>query len=313
MYFPYVRGRQNELIALRELVDRGILSSQILPIIEPVKLSSTLCITIDKFISEGKKLGIICNPDVGTFDSDMNDLKNATLKDRYLELLNDSHIFKIHIMGKDSASQIAVWEDEKKIKKTDWIIINKKRDFLTDYSNIFNLETPQYVLIPNETSFMRKVKKNRVLVEDRFHKRDRNSDYLDNDDEFFSEDHLYYQENGFIGFSDYSVIGENYSESGFAAYAVAIHIIYFDEEGLLRVHHFVSDSNEDRYNQGKKFYQAVGKLSDWCRKNNIESTIGLQAFINHYNNQTFPGLGSAKKLSLMHHLELVGRYLDEVE
>ena len=42
MYFPYLRGRQFELIALRELVEKGVLSSRITPIIEPVKLSSTL-------------------------------------------------------------------------------------------------------------------------------------------------------------------------------------------------------------------------------------------------------------------------------
>lgn len=42
MYFPYLRGRQFELIALRELLENGVLSDRIIPIIEPVKLSSTL-------------------------------------------------------------------------------------------------------------------------------------------------------------------------------------------------------------------------------------------------------------------------------
>ena len=36
MYFPYLRGRQFELIALRELVGKDVLSSRITPIIEPV-------------------------------------------------------------------------------------------------------------------------------------------------------------------------------------------------------------------------------------------------------------------------------------
>ena len=38
MYFPYLRGRQFELIALRELVEKDVLSGRIMPIIEPVKL-----------------------------------------------------------------------------------------------------------------------------------------------------------------------------------------------------------------------------------------------------------------------------------
>lgn len=49
MYFPYLRGRQFELIALRELVEKGVLSSRITPIIEPVKLSSTLVKTIEAY------------------------------------------------------------------------------------------------------------------------------------------------------------------------------------------------------------------------------------------------------------------------
>ena len=42
MYFPYLRGRQYELLALRELVKNNLLGEHIIPIIEPVKLSSTL-------------------------------------------------------------------------------------------------------------------------------------------------------------------------------------------------------------------------------------------------------------------------------
>ena len=38
MYFPYLRGRQFELIALRELVEKDVLSSKIIPVIEPVML-----------------------------------------------------------------------------------------------------------------------------------------------------------------------------------------------------------------------------------------------------------------------------------
>ena len=69
MYFPYVRGRQYELLALRELEEKGLLGSRILPVIEPVKLSSTLYKTMEEFIERGQKLGIVCNPAVGSFDT----------------------------------------------------------------------------------------------------------------------------------------------------------------------------------------------------------------------------------------------------
>lgn len=165
------------------------------------------------------------------------------------------------------------------------------------------------MLIPDD--FRRKVRKNKVLFEDRFDKKDRNSDYQKNDDEFFTEDHLFCYEEGFKGFGDYSIIGKDYLEAGFAPYAVAIHVVYFAKDETLRVHHFVSDSNDDIQNPAKKFYEAVSKLAKWVEENNVFITAGLSTFLEHYRNQTYPGLGSVKKLSLMHHLELVGRYLDE--
>lgn len=87
--------------------------------------------------------------------------------------------------------------------------------------------------------------------------------------------------------------------------------MYFAEDSSLRVHHFVSDSNDDIQNPAKKFYEAVHKLSIWVNENDIPITTGLSGFLEHYYNQTYPGLGSVKKLSLMHHLELVGKYLDK--
>lgn len=41
MYYPYFRGRQNELLCLRELLDANRLSDHITPVLEPVKFSST--------------------------------------------------------------------------------------------------------------------------------------------------------------------------------------------------------------------------------------------------------------------------------
>ena len=80
MYFPYLRGRQNELLCLRELVDNNLLSSHIVPIIEPVRYSSTLFSTIKKFIMANKDIIIIRNPSVGNYNNDisgMNDKINS--------------------------------------------------------------------------------------------------------------------------------------------------------------------------------------------------------------------------------------------
>ena len=309
MYFPYVRGRQYELLALRELVSKDLLSSNILPVIEPVKLSSTLSKTMEEFTKKQKKLGIICNPAVGSFTNDMKNEEKDSNRQKFLSLLDDPFIVKAHIMKANSAKQIQNWKKVKNVQKNEWLVVCNNRDYVDSYLEIFQKNSPQYVLIPDE--FRRKIRHGKVLFEDRFEKCDRNSDYSKNLDEFFSEDHIFYYEEGYAGFGDYSVIGKDYLESGFAPYAVAIHIVYFAKDRSLRVHHFVSDSNDDIQNPAKKFYEAVRKLSIWVKKNDIPITTGLSGFLEHYDKQTYPGLGSVKKLSLMHHLELVGRYLDE--
>ena len=60
MYFPYLRGRQYELIALRELLENNKLSNNVIPIIEPVRLSPTLVSTLEGFKDRGEEV-FYCN------------------------------------------------------------------------------------------------------------------------------------------------------------------------------------------------------------------------------------------------------------
>lgn len=62
MYFPILRGRQFELLALRECINKKILSDRIIPIIEPVKASSTYTKTIDAFIEAKHPIAVVRNP-----------------------------------------------------------------------------------------------------------------------------------------------------------------------------------------------------------------------------------------------------------
>lgn len=129
-------------------------------------------------------------------------------------------------------------------------------------------------------------------------------------DEFFSADHLYYRDDNNIGFSDYSIIGKDYSETGFAPYAVALHIVYFDSEENLRIAHFVSDSNEDISDPAKKFKEAVEKMVHWNQERGIQ-TKGINLLERAYREGKYPGLGVIKKYTIMHHMELISQYLEK--
>ena len=43
------------------------------------------------------------------------------------------------------------------------------------------------------------------------------------------------------------------------------------------------------------------------------NTVGIKEFETAYYNKTYPGLGILKKYSIMHHLELMSKFLDEAE
>ncbi|WP_019914066.1 sce7725 family protein [Paenibacillus sp. HW567] len=310
MYFPYLRGRQNELLAIRELLDRECIRNGIIPVIEPVKLSSTLIKTMEYFIDRGQPLTIIHNPKVGTFTDDLKQLVESPLKDSYTKLMTNDKIIKGHILNRNSSGELTNLQAEG-IKRADVLMICEDRDMLDSYGQEINDNPAKYHFIPDESAFKRKLRTNRVLLDDKFTKQIRNVDYIKSDDEFFSEDHLYYREEGYVGFSDYSIVGKPYSESGFAPFAIAIHIVYFDSSYNLRIKHFVSDSNEDLNDPAGKFYEAITKLYKWYEMSNIK-TYGLDRLVRHFEAGTYPGLGIVKKLSIMHHLELVSQYLDGV-
>ena len=306
MYFPYLRGRQFELIALRELVEKDVLSSKIIPVIEPVKLSSTLLKTIEMYGNNNKKLAFITNPGVGSFKSEWREEKNKKLKENLKEYLKENdNILYMHIL-KPHENQDDFINKHAESMGT----ICDIRDANPVYTEFFSDREVKYNLIPDESGFRRKIRRNRVLLADKFNKQNRNNDYIRVDDEPFSEDHLFYSEDGYVGFSDYSVVGKDYSETGFAPYAVAIHIVYFDEDKSLRIKHFVSDSNDDISDQAGKFQEALTKLIVWNKEKRL-NTVAMREFEGLYEREAYPGLGTVKKLTIMHHLELIGQYLDE--
>lgn len=322
MYFPYVRGKQFELLALRELVSEDGLSRNITPIIEPVSIAATLTTTIQAFKEKNHPIAIILNPQVGSFISDRDSESPESTSGNgsyqaFVESLKSPNVIRAAIMDDDAPKLVSDWE-----KNPDFCqqgmrmmaILKDREKGLRAYKKCLrNNVRFEYTLIPEDRMLRRFIEDNdtkKVLFGDRFEKQPRNADYGD-DEEFFSDDHHFYQGEGFKGYSDYSVIGSDYVEGGFAPYAVAIHIVYFKDDDDLYVRHFVSDSNEDISDTAGKFREALKKLKAWTDTNTCKQTRGLRAFLNIYEKGTYHGLGFIKKLSLMHHMELIGTYLDQ--
>lgn len=303
MYFPYFRGRQYELLALRDLTKGGLISKNILPVIEPVKLTSTLDSALKAFADASLSAGLVFNPAVGDLANDFSSILPL------YELLSSDSIIPSVLINDSTFTCLSSLERISGVEKNTVLSVLDNRDSLNFYITEFAGVIPKFTLFPDERQIRRAVKGNKVLFDDKFNKQPKNADYPE--DEFFSEDHLYYAEEGYAGFGDYSIVGKDYNEGGWAPYAVVIHIVYFADDMTLRIKHFVSDSNEDTSDIAGKFYEAVSKLAEWYHNGQERQiTVGLQTFLNHYENRTYPGLPTLKKLSIMHHLELVGKFLD---
>ena len=320
MYYPYLRGRQNELLCLRELLNARKLSTKVIPIIEPVKFSSTFFSTLTKFIELGRTVIVIRNPKVGSFLKELTDMKMNIEKqndekkkiklqetlDKYRSVWNDSSIQKAYIVDSDIVSKIL----ENKIAGKDTVMINLKKGNYHFYEEYGDKITGKYTVVPKGEDFEDIIEDEMIMLEDGYRKAKRNIDYIQNPDEAFSRNHIVYKKRGFVGFSDFSIVGNEYEESGFAPLAIAIHIMYFGNKEELRVHHFVSESNESISDPARKFEEAMNSLIEWEGFDDLPQTIGLKSLVECYDVGKFPGLGVIKKYSLMHHIEMMGKYLE---
>ena len=305
MYFPYLRGRQFELLAIRELIEHNCISNNIIPIIEPVRASSTLLKTIIQCKEANQHIAFIINPHVGSFSKEFREFEKSN---ELLTAIKDSTI-KACVVDQTINDQVNRLTKTFNSSIEDSLFVFDKKDYIESYLLAINNSHAKFNLIPDERDFRRSIRDNRVLLSDAFDSKDRNSDYSDAP-ELYSRDQIYYKEDGYIGFADYSIVGNRFSEAGFAPYCLVIHIVYFDEKKQLLIRHFKSSSNEDATDPANKFREALQKLRLWNEKQKLD-TYAMRQFKKMYDDGSYPGLGTIKKLSLMHHIELVNKFLNE--
>lgn len=304
MYFPFIRGKKNELLAIYELSTQMAFSKLLTPIIEPVNLNPTTRNYIPKLIDESSvPIVFIMNPQNGDFagfpsshfKSLLDDIINRKLltlgyyiteKTSYDEILN--------IMNEFSAFNFAfIHLSNSKIRD--------KLQYLTERI-AYNIFIDDKVSTSYKNLF-RNTK--RILIKDSFNTEVRNADYCD--DEYYSE--LFSTFNpDYYGFGDYQIVGSNYRESGGPAYAVALHLTYLKEHygDEVWIRHFLSDDKQTTANVQGKYFQALRKLVDFLdRYNNTPETFAMIEYRKNNEDEIYHGLGYPKKLSIMHHIQLM--------
>lgn len=312
MYFPILRGKQYELIALREASKKFSDSILINPVIEPVKSDTKgLLVACKELVKSNISFCLIINPSVGEvknynilvdFINESEEIKNydkfqigihcrsQNEINKILRTISDNNLnhvslglFHDEVLDEEFAIQ-KLTNNRVKYNFFDWNKIRARR-----YRRLFDPIT-------------------RVSIEDPFNLQNRNVEYINIEDEFFSDEYNNYKDEGNAGFGDYLTIGEQFIEGGFLPYAVAIHLTYEGTNNTIRIRHFVSDSNEDISDTPGKFSEALNKLVLFA--NGLEyKTEAINKFIEMNREGNYPGLGTIKKLSILNHIELVNRLI----
>ena len=316
MYCPYLRGKQFELLALREFSSEFENNHTIVPIIEPVKKQvNGLNAAALSMIKNGMKFAVILNPSDGDYRH--NGIDNDILKS--LTALTDdrdnwipAYIYKHN--GK------ALLDHAKQNNLSNLMIIFPSGADVNDKTLMEFLSKDEVAFVVsgnlsnNRSARGRLLKLGKALIslEDRFNERSRNADYANEVDEIFSEDFAYYKNDGLAGFADYTPMAKDFIEGGMLPYAIVIHLTYQKSDDQIFVHHFVSDNNFDQSNIRGKFHEAAVKIDPFFNKNGLPHTSAVDELIKRaYSDDGYPGLGYIKKLSVKNHLELITNILSE--
>jgi len=308
MYYPILRARQFELLALRELAIEGVTQELIIPILEPVKKSQNNLILAHRVLEEqGQNAYLIVNPIVGEIAGDnnscldlLNNLGGGTFGPAFHYRNNSKYIFD-SIKKYKLNNCLLICQNDSNADDKEFRELSSSKAIVS-----INLEDPGRNRALHR--FIGGLKKTYIRLDDLFEKQRKNSAFLNISAHRFSEEHLYYDKDGFSGFSDYTVLPSEYVDGGITPRAVVIHLTYLNGEKQIWIRHFTSDTNDTISNVQGKFAEAAAKAVTFCRDNKLTNSA-IDELVSYYDNEHYPGLGTIKKLSIKNHLLVVAQYL----
>jgi len=311
MYYPYLRGKQFELILLRENAEL-LAQNSFHPIIEPVKENlKSLLRTIEILIQNGVSCTIIINPLAGKKPIETSLILNELTTNEVLgnDFVSLGYILNPNSKLSDLTALLRHWSDLNfSLIHYGFTNSDQIAPAISEFENI-----ERHIFIDGYAGklYQRHLKKNgieRILIRDGFKSQIKNSLYPQS--EHFSDLHITFPDEGMDGFGDFLIVGDDYIETGGPAWAIAIHLTYLKSDSDMFIYHFVSDQTNSPTNPGGKFLEALEKLVKTI--NNPKSGVYISKACIEYNHllyqKHYPGLGYVKKLSMQHHLELIAEY-----
>ncbi len=311
MYYPYFRGKQNELITIRENAEL-LAKSGFVPIIEPVKETlSGLKRALDAIVENSGKAVVIVNPFHGDFSENGKSLSNLLSEHFAKEDGISAGVLLKGDMSVDDALQCCDAH-----KNHDLTLIHAgfsdAKGLASGLGDRLASMVHCFFEIDSGKLYQKHFKDaKRILIRDGFQRR-KNREHPDI--ELFSDLHVTYEDENMDGFGDFLIVGDDYSESGGPAYAIAIHLTFIDDEKdeAMFIYHFLSIRQDTPKDPAGKFLEALEKLITRLNEPNskVLESRAVKEFRELHTRGHYPGLGYLKKLSMQHHIETLADFLE---
>jgi hypothetical protein len=312
MYHPYFRGKQYELVTVREMAP-VLKRAGFRPVIEPVKESlGSLQKALHAVVAVEGKATVIVNPYHGDLSGGGAPVTNL-LQKKFLDLpgISAGILLKQDMQANEAMKYYADHADHTPV------FIHAGFSQAKALAEKLGSLRPQLSHIFVDRFCGKLYQKHfkdakRVLLRDGF-QRKRNRDYAPR--EPFSDLHATYSDEGMQGFGDFLIVGDDYFDTGGPAYAVAIHLTFIDpdQDDSMFIYHFKSERQDTPTDPAGKFAEALAKMMQRLDEpgSKVLETSAVQEFRSLHKQGHFPGLGYVKKLSMNHHIETLADYFQK--
>ena len=310
MYWPYLRSKENEVLAFRELAPTLSASNLTVPIYKPTSKSPTLRKRLDAIAMSGGRFALIVNSDDGKPPPMRSEVESL------LDPLVQSHPLKampaIELRPMTSLGEVSSFAA--KYASSQCVVVHRDHMFSAAAVNtaLAPLSSPAvHVFLQGSAPAAVVASVNavgKVLIRDGFKRHTPNGNYPPHTN---FDDLVYHYKVSWDGFGDFGPLGDIFIKGGAQPSHVALHLTHPSSGPTIVCRHFVSTVSPGGTDTATKYFDALNQLCSFTGSPPPSpfDTAGVNDFLQNHAAGHYPNLGLPKRWSLKHHVEMMQRIL----
>jgi hypothetical protein len=305
MYFPVIRGKQFDVLALRHVASPLAAAGNVRPIVEPVRDQWNNLTTI---ADAGLPLAVVVNPQDGNYSPLRQGGSPDPVPAHGAALYAHANVTHTMIIAEPTTeAEVAAFVASTPDRRA-FLVSSVPRVRTPDPIASALASNPTWYAIHHSAVAASPTPAINIDVQDHFNRADTNVNYPF--DEFYTSRHItIVGDSDFDHFGDYLVQGEDYNDAGGGrARNVALHHVYMNgaKQSELRVRHYVSAQHPDI---GTMWHDAltqlVADLPNLAALSPLNETATCAEYRALLATGNYPGLGKMKEYAFRHQLLLM--------